>query len=272
MSDRMIVKRDAPIGVFDSGVGGLTVILELFRQMPHESFIYYADTAHVPYGPRDPQELRMFASSISEFLINKGCKMVIIACNTSTSLALEELAARFSPPFVGVIEPGVDKALEITKNQKVGVIATIATINSGAYQNMLQRKKHVIEVSAAPCPLFVPFVEKGQTEGEEVYKTAVTYLEPLKNKGIDSLILGCTHYPFLLPVIIKVLGPSIAVIDPARETVSRAKEKLKELSLFKDTGKPSYQYYASADPEAFRRIGSMFLGEDIGEVKGINLE
>ncbi len=264
--------REAPIGVFDSGVGGLTVILELLRQMPHESFIYYADTAHVPYGPRDPQELRRFASSISEFLVDKGCKLVIIACNTSTSLAYEELAARFLPPFIGVIEPGVDKALEMTKNLKIGVIATIATINSGAYQHMLRRKNPAIEVSAASCPLFVPLVEKGQIEGDEVYETAVAYLEPLKNKGIDSLVLGCTHYPFLLPVIIKALGPSIAVIDPARETVSRAKEKLKGLSLLKETGKPSYQYYASGDPESFRRIGSIFLGEDIGEVRGVKLD
>jgi len=272
MSDGISVKKDAPIGVFDSGVGGLTVILELIRQMPHESFIYYADTAHVPYGPRDPQELRMFASSISEFLLNKGCKLIIIACNTSTSLAYEELSARFTQPFIGVIEPGVDKALEITKNLKVGVIATTATTNSGAFQNMLRRKNPAVEVAAVPCPRFVPLVEKGQIEGDEVYETAVGYLEPLKSKDIDSLILGCTHYPFLLPVIIKAIGPSIAVIDPARETVSRAKEKLEKLSLLNEQGNPSYQYYASGDPEAFRRIGSMFMGEDIGEVRGINLD
>lgn len=259
-------KADFPIGIFDSGVGGLTVVLEVLRQMPGESFLYYADTAHVPYGPRDPKELKGFAMSISEFLIKQNCKMIIIACNTSTSLAYNTLKQCFDVPIIGVIEPGVDKALEATVNERVGIIATEATINSNAYQNMLIAKNNNVNVYTAACPHFVPMIERGELEGDNVYNAALSYLQPMIDEGIDSLILGCTHYPFLLPVITKILGPSVTTINPARETVSRAKENLKELGLLKQEGKPFCKYYASGNPDQFKKVADVFLNRDIGKV------
>jgi len=265
-------KKIAPLGVFDSGVGGLTVVMEMFQQMPHESFVYYADTAHVPYGPRNPLELKEFASNITAFLVNQGCKMVIIACNTSTSLAYQDLKARYDIPLIGVIEPGVDKALEVTRNRRIGVIGTVATINSGSYQKMIKEKKPDTEIVAVPCPLFVPLIEAGKVEGDEVYQAAVHYLEPVRKAGVDTLILGCTHYPFLLPVIQDIVGPGVIAVDPARETVKRAVVKLQELDLLQEEGRPVHRYYASGDPEAFRRTGSEFLQQDIGVVKKITLD
>lgn len=265
-------EKKAPIGVFDSGVGGLTVVLEMLRQMPHESFIYYADTAHVPYGDREPEELKEFAFSITDFLVQQGCKMVIIACNTSTSIAYQDLKKAFSLPLIGVIEPGVDKALETTKNEKIGVIGTMATVNSGSYQKMLRSKNPRVEVTAMSCPLFVPLIEKGRTGGDEVYQAAYSYLEPMKRTGIDSLILGCTHYPFLLPMIKEILGPDVIPIDPARETVNRAREYLKEAGLLQEEGKVLHEYYASGDPESFGLVGGKFLKRDLGQVRGIILD
>lgn len=260
------MNKEMPIGIFDSGVGGLTVVLEMLRQMPKESFLYFADTAHVPYGPRDPEELKAFALSISDFLISQNCKMIIIACNTSTSLAYNLLTQQLDVPIIGVIEPGVDKALEATVNEKVGIIATEATINSKAYQNMLTAKNGNVNVYSAACPTFVPFIERGELEGDSVYNAAVSYLQPLQEVGIDSLILGCTHYPFLLPIITKILGPSVTTINPARETVSRAKDCLKEMDFLQEAGDPVYKYFASGDPKQFKKMADIFLNRDIGTV------
>jgi len=259
----------APVGVFDSGIGGLTVVAEMLRQMPHESIIYYADTAHVPYGPRDPRELKGFAFGITRFLIDMGCKLVIIACNTSTSLAYEEMQTVYDVPLVGVIEPGVDRALQTTKNGRIGVIATEATIKSGSYQRMLTNKNAAVEVIARPCPLFVPFVEEGRLEGPEVERAARTYLAPLCEKDIDTLILGCTHYPFLLPVITQTTGPFVTPVDPARETVKRAVDRLRELDLLREEGAPVYRYYASGDAAVFQRMGGFFLKREIGPVEKV---
>ncbi len=261
-------KRNAPIGVFDSGVGGLTVVLEMLKQLPEESFIYYADTAHVPYGPRDPEELRGFADRITEFLVKQGCKMIIIACNTSTSLSYDLLKQKYDLPLVGVIEPGVDKALEATANKKIGIFATQATVNSGVFQRMLKAKSPETEVTAQSCPLFVPYVEAGVISGQEIEKAVRLYYRPLQEKGVDSLILGCTHYPFLLPVISYVTGPGVQIINPARETVSRAAEILRELNIQAETGRqPEHNYFVSGNPEQFRKLGSMFLQQDIGKVE-----
>ena len=221
----------SPIGVFDSGVGGLTVIRELEAQLPGEDYIYYADTAHVPYGSREPLELKGFALSITAFLVEQGCKMIIIACNTSTSLAYADLASRFPVPIIGVIEPGVDEAIKVSKNGKIGVVGTLATVNSGVYQRMIKEKNPRTEVVAVPCPRFVPLVEEGQVEGPEVEEIAEIYLKPLQERGVDTLILGCTHYPFLRPVIEGIMGKGVNIIDPARETVRRAAISLQNLAL-----------------------------------------
>lgn len=263
--------RNAPIGVFDSGVGGLTVILEMLQQMPQESFMYFADTAHVPYGPREPEELRQFADSITGFLVEQGCKTVIIACNTSTSLAYEMLKEKYSVPLVGVIEPGVDKALAATANGRIGVFATQATVQSGAFQRLIKAKSSDTELTAVACPLFVPLVEAGEVEGPAVSEAVCNYYGLLEEKGVDSLILGCTHYPFLLPVIDRIVGPTVQVINPARETVSRTAEILRDLDLVADNAQPEYQFYASGDPQSFQSKGSEFLQRDLGQVKKIIL-
>lgn len=263
--------RNAPIGVFDSGVGGLTVIQEILQQLPNESFIYYADTAHVPYGSREPVELQGFADSITSFLLEQGCKMVIIACNTSTALAYDFLRQKYAIPLVGVIEPGVDKALGATVNKKIGVFATHATVNSGAFQRLLQAKEAAVEVTAIACPLFVPLVEAGEVEGLAVHEAAHNYFQPLREQGIDSLILGCTHYPFLLSVITQVTGPEVQVINPARETVSRAAEILQVKDLLATRSQSEQRYYSSGDPVSFRIMGSKFLQHDLGIVQKITL-
>ncbi|MFY9174364.1 MAG: glutamate racemase [Peptococcia bacterium] len=265
------ISPNAPIGVFDSGVGGLTVILEMLQQLPQESYIYFADTAHVPYGPREPEELRQFADQITHFLVERGCKAVIIACNTSTSLAYDMLRQKYSVPLVGVIEPGVDKALAETANGKVGVFATQATVNSGAFQRLIKEKRPEIQLTAVACPLFVPLVEAGEVDGPAVYDAVRDYYRPLEEKGVDSLILGCTHYPFLLPVIDRIVGPKVQVINPARETVSRAAEILRDLGLLAKNTQPQHKYYVSGEPLKFRALGSRFLQKDLGLVKKKNL-
>jgi glutamate racemase len=267
----MLENREAPLGVFDSGVGGLTVVREILKQMPNESILYYADTAHVPYGSRNPQELKGFARQITSYLVARKCKMIIIACNTSTSLAYEELQTLFSLPIIGVIEPGVEKALKTTKNLQIGVIGTVATINSGVYQRKLQTKNPDVQVYAAACPPFVPLVEKGTITGADTEKTVAHCLHPLLEENIDTLILGCTHYPFLQSVITKVLGPQVKIIDPAYETVRQAYGTLKELNLLAKGEKPVYNYVSSKKPADFRARGSVFLGKDLGTVKEIHL-
>jgi len=263
--------NNAPIGVFDSGVGGLTVVRELLRQLPGESFIYYADTAHVPYGPRDPAELRTFADAITAFLVNQGCKMVIIACNTSTSLAYEFLQEKYTVPLIGVIEPGIERALAATVNKRIGVFATQATVNSGAFPRLIRAKDPSVEVTAVACPLFVPLVEAGEVAGSAALKAAQTYFQPLREKGVDSLILGCTHYPFLLPVIRQVTNKNVTIINPAEETVSKAVKILQEKGLMAAGHSGQRLYYASGDPEAFRIMGGRFLQQDLGKVRKITL-
>lgn len=268
----MCGNKEAPLGVFDSGLGGLTVVREILRQMPHESIIYFGDTAHVPYGPRQPQELKGFAGNITDYLVKQGCKMILIACNTSTSLAYEDLKKAYALPIIGVIEPGVEKALGITRSQRIGVIGTEATIKSGAYQKLILAKNSTAQVYAEACPLLVPLVEKGILEGAEAKRGVAACLKPLLDKKIDTLILGCTHYPFLSSVISKIMGAEVSLVDPARETVARARDKLRELNLEAETAQPVYRYIASKEPESFQRRGSAFLGRDLGMVKEVHLD
>ncbi|HHZ16763.1 MAG TPA: glutamate racemase [Peptococcaceae bacterium] len=270
----MSLRKEAPLGVFDSGVGGLTVVKEILRQLPHESVFYFGDTAHVPYGSRSPEELQGFAFKITEYLVAQGCKMIIIACNTSTSLAYELLKEKFPVPMIGVIEPAVDKALSMTQNNCIGVLATEATINSQSYQTMLRSKRPRVEVYPQACPAFVPLIEKGIVDGPELEKVAEEYLTPLLEKRIDTLILGCTHYPFLEPVLRQITGSGVVQIDPAAETVRRAKKMLQELALLAEAGNeaPVHRFFASHDAPGFGKAGSVFLSRDLGKVKEIRLD
>ena len=263
--------KESPIGVFDSGVGGLSVAREIFRQLPQENIIYFGDTAHVPYGPREVEELILFGDQISEFLIEQGVKIIVVACNTSSSVSLEHLLDKYSTPFIGVIEPSITSALEATRNGKIGVIATQATINSGAHEKLLLEKKPDLQVFPQACPKFVPLVEKGETEGEEALEAAIEYLTPLKEADIDTLILGCTHYPFLENVITQVLGPQVTIVDPALETVRLTKKFLEDNQGLQSEKTSPDQYFVSGDPESFLNTAKKFMGNTLQEVKKVTL-
>ena len=262
-------ENNAPLGVFDSGLGGLTIVREILKQLPQESVLYFADTAHVPYGSRDPEELRGFAFQITAYLVKRQCKMIIIACNTSTALAYDFLRSNFNVPLVGVIEPGVSRALQVTANGKIGIIGTLATIQSGVYQKKL--KAVAEEVVALSCPPFVELVEKGKLRGLETEEIVAGCLAPLQAREIDTLILGCTHYPFLSESITRFLGPKVKIVDPAEETVRQTARLLKANSLSAGNQKPRYSYFSSKNAYDFKIKGSAFLGRDLGTVKEIYL-
>jgi glutamate racemase len=239
----------------------------LCDQLPMEEILYYGDTAHVPYGGRDPGELKGFALSISDYLIRMGCKMIIIACNTSTALAYELIRARSPVPVVGVIEPGVRCALREDGDGPIGVIATQATVRSGVYQRMLAREAPGRASYVAACPPFVPLVEAGQVNGPEAAKAVRECLAPLKAQGIQSLILGCTHYPFLTETIQGYMGDEVSLINPAWETVRQAKSILFEKQYLKMLrGLPEHRFVCSGDPDQFACSGSFFLGREIQNV------
>lgn len=265
-------QKQAPIGVFDSGVGGLSVVREMLNQLPGESFVYFADTAHVPYGGRSPEEIKGFAHSTASFLLAEGCKMIIIACNTTNSLAYDDLVGSYPVPFVGVIEPGVDKALATTQNGRVGLIATEATVKSGFYQQLLKQKNPAVKVTAQGCPLFVPCVEKGETDSFAIRDAAREYLAPILAEDADTIILGCTHYPFLLPSLERLTGRMVTYVDPARETVKRARARLEADGLLNEDAQARQRFFVSGDPETFARVGSLFLERKIEQVEKITLD
>jgi glutamate racemase len=258
--DRLI----APIGVFDSGLGGLTVARALRQKLPNEDILYFGDTARVPYGVKSPETVIRFARECFTFLIRRRIKLLVVACNTASALALPVLEESLNIPCVGVILPGVAAALRSNRGGPIGVVGTEATIGSGAYKNGLEAKAPRISVVQNPCPLFVPLAEEGWTEGEIPEKVARHYLAPLLAHHIDTLILGCTHYPMLRDVISHVVGDEIQLVDSAEETSRATAAMLGSLSLLnpqQDTGK--LQAYVSDSVERFKRIGGAFLGESL---------
>lgn len=260
------------VGLFDSGIGGLSVAMEVYRQLPAESTVYYGDTAHVPYGPRSPGELIRFADRIVTFLEGQGVKYIIFACNTSSSLSLPILHERSTVPMIGLIRPGVTEVLRKTVNRKVGVIATEATIKSGAYERELKWLDKSIEVFNRAAPRLVPLVEAGETDTPEAAEAVREYIAPLKKAGIDTLILGCTHYPFMARLIAGELGPGVRLVDPASATVGEAKEELRRLGLAAaGAAAAEHRFLVSGDPEAFRIVARRFLGKDIGPVGRVEL-
>jgi glutamate racemase len=257
-----------PIGVFDSGIGGLTVLKEIKRQLPAVPVIYFGDTAHLPYGPRPVAELIHFADVITGFLADMGAAVIIDACNSTSSVALDFLKEKYDLPIIGVVEPGVHAALKVTRNHKVGLIATEATVKSGAHRRLLVSFNPETVVFCQPCPLFVPLVEAGELDTPEAYRLAREYLEPLQAAEIDTLILGCTHYPYLIPVIRKILGPQVALVDPAQETVNLAKPYCQNSVV---AGKnPDYQFFVSGSGTSFQEA-SQLLGLEVSEARQIQL-
>lgn len=263
-----------PIGIFDSGIGGLTVLREVQKELPGESFVYFGDTARVPYGGKSKETISRFSVENTQFLQSLDVKLVIVACHTASSLALDTLKTKFTLPLVGMIEPAARKALALTRNKQIGVIGTKATVASGAYEYALKQIDASAKVFSTACPLFVPLVEEGWVQGEIAQKTAKFYLEPLKDFGIDTLILGCTHYPLLAGLIEEVMGSGVKLINPARETADETRTMIGRLGLIsKGTGAPEApRFFVSDEPEHFRQLGEKFFGQAIGSVVKVALD
>jgi glutamate racemase len=264
-----------PIGIFDSGVGGLTVAGEIIRQLPHENIIYFGDTARVPYGPRDQNEVRGFVFEIINYLIGREVKLVVIACNTGTAAGLVEAQAHFDVPIVGVVEPGARGAVQATRNRRVGVIGTVGTINSGAYSKAIRGLDAGVTVYSAPCPKFVEIVEKGMISDANFlrpksHNLAKTYLTPLLRAGIDSLIMGCTHYPLLSDLLTKVGGPNVVLISSAEETAREVKTILERRGQLRaELSPPDHHFVTTGEANHFTVLGSRFLGRKIVSVEAL---
>jgi glutamate racemase len=264
--------RSAPIGVFDSGIGGLTVVRELMKQLPNESIIYFGDTARVPYGPKSPDTVIRYSREIVDFLKGQGVKAVVVACNTATAHALTVLKEENDLPVIGVIEPGSRAAAAATKTRRVGVIGTHGTINSRAYERAIAVVEPGANITALACPLFVPLVEEGWLDTEVTRLVAHEYLDEMQRANVDTLVLGCTHYPLLKRVIGGVVGREVRLIDSAEETAAETGRVLAERGLAHETPHDArYRFIASDAPEQFLRVGQRFLGASIDRVETVTL-
>jgi glutamate racemase len=259
--------RDLPIGIFDSGVGGLTVARAVLDQLPDEPLLYVGDTAHGPYGPLPIAEIRRTALGVMDTLVGQGVKLLVIACNTASAACLRDARERYDVPVVEVILPAVRRAVAATRTGRVGVIGTAATVASGAYQDAFAAAPH-IEVTAAACPRFVDFVERGRTSGRQVLGLANAYLAPLAAADVDTLVLGCTHYPLLTGVIALSMGDGVTLVSSAEETAKDVYRVLTANDLLRDedAGPPRHRFVATGDPEPFRRLARRFLGPEVGAV------
>jgi glutamate racemase len=268
------LSEDRPIGVFDSGVGGLTVVRVLFEKLPSEKVVYLGDTAHVPYGSRTVEELQIFAGQIARFLVSQGAKMIVAACNTSSAVSLEYLKENFAVPIIGVIEPGVQRALQITRNGRVGVIATETTIKSQAFPQVAEQINPQVKVFGQACPQLVPLVEAGRLDDGETERVCREYLEPLRAAGVDTLILGCTHYPFLVPVIQRLMGEAVTLVDPAQETVAVVAKTLKARGQLSQqrAGCLDHRFYSTGRADSFLQVGQRMVGDLINQVDQVNLD
>ena len=255
--------RMRPIGVFDSGIGGLTVLRALIETLPGEDFIYLGDTARLPYGTKSNEVILRYTRENSEFLLAKGIKMLVVACNTSSAVALAEISRLTVVPVIGVIDPGAEAAVKASRNGKIGVIGTEATIASGAYTRAIHTLRPGAEIYTRACPLLVPLVEEGWTENEIAERTVAWYLESLKQSGIDTLLLGCTHYPLLWGLFERVLGPRIRIVDSAVATAAGVSKRLTTLRLARSHGTGSQSFFVTETPERFVRVGRRFIGDSV---------
>jgi len=249
-----------PIGIFDSGVGGLTVVKEIREHLPGEPLVYFGDTARVPYGIKSGETIRRYAAEDVHFLLRFDPKLIVVACNTASAAALDDVRSRVDLPVVGVIEPGARAAAEATEREVVGVIGTETTVASGAYERAITALKPAARVISRACPLFVPMVEEGRVNGRVARLVAAEYLGGLPPLGIDTLVLGCTHYPPLESVIAEALGPSIRIVDSARETALEVKRVVEEGGLAAGEAEPGIDFFATDNPERFKRLAAVFLG------------
>jgi glutamate racemase len=257
------------IGVFVSGVGGLTVARELIRQLPREDIVYFGDIARVPYGIKSRETVIRFSIENILFLLKQEVKLICVACNTVSSLALPQIKKYFRVPIVGVITPAAREAVYATKNKRVGVIGTRGTVQSGAYEEEIKQLDPRVKVTAASCPLFVPFAEEGWLSGRVVEEVARNYLQPIRRAGCDTLILGCTHYPLLKPVIRRQMGGGVALIDSAKQVASEVKNILVSDGELRQKGVGRHSFYVSDNPQWFRELASRFLGRTLRKVEKI---
>jgi glutamate racemase len=265
------MKSNNPIGIFDSGIGGLTVFKAVSAILPLEDIIYLGDTARVPYGTRAPETIARYSFECTDFLMNKGIKILVVACNTVSAISLSGIRERVSIPVIGVIEPGARAAIAATRNRRIGVIGTEATIRSSAYLKAIKALDEGVEVFGLACPLFVPLVEEGWTEGEIARLVAEKYLAPLKEKNVDTIVLGCTHYPLLKQVIGEVMR-NADIIDSAVETGKALKAALDSGPLFKTEGRSGkHKFYVTDSTEKFVAVGGRFLGSGISDIEKVKL-
>ncbi len=262
------MSSNAPIGIFDSGVGGLTVARAIIDQLPNESILYVGDTARGPYGPRPLAEVRSFALEIMDQLVEAGVKAIVIACNSASAATLRDARERYDVPLIEVIQPAARRAVSASRSGKVGVIGTQATIDSGAYLDAFAAAPQ-LKISSVACPQFVEYVERGETSGAAITDVARTYLAPLINDGIDTLVLGCTHYPLLTGVISYVMGNDVTLVSSAEETAKDLYRVLVERDLLRDAsaGAPTHKFVSTGDNSSFATLARRFLGPEVVKVE-----
>jgi glutamate racemase len=260
---------DRPIGIFDSGFGGLTVARALIDLLPGEDLVYFGDTARYPYGSKSLDDVRTYSREIAALLLDRyDVKMVVVACNTASAAALELLQFQFDVPVIGVINPGVRAAIAVTTNRRVGVIGTVGTVASGAYQRVVQSYRAGVEFTAAACPGFVEFVEKGDTASDQVHILAERLLAPIKAFGVDTLLLGCTHYPFLARTIGEVMGREVVLVSSADETAFEVLNILEDTGLMRrSAGKGAHRFVSSGDVAWFQQLGARLFGPELDHVE-----
>jgi glutamate racemase len=263
-------RRAQPIGIFDSGVGGLTVLRALIERLPNESTVYLGDTARVPYGTKSAEVVTRYSLKNAQFLVDRDIKLLVVACNTASAFALPALRKALSVPVVGVIEPGARAAAQKTKTGRVGVIGTPGTIQSGAYQRSLEAVRSSVEVFSQACPLFVPLAEEGWTDGEVPRLVAKKYLGVFRAHGVDTLVLGCTHYPLLRTVISEVVGEGIALVDSAEATAAAVVEMLKG-DAATGSAQPAREFFVTDVPNRFVEVGERFLGRRLEHAEQVDI-
>lgn len=267
------MEKEKPIGVFDSGIGGLTVVKRIAASLPEENIVYFGDTARVPYGSKSNDTVIEYSIEDAKFLMQKNVKAIVVACNTASSIAMKELKKKFDVPIIGMIEPGAQTAVKSTKNKRVGVIGTRATISNKAYSNKIKELNPDIEVFETACPLFVPLAEEGWINHKATYEIAEEYLKDLRKKKIDTLVLGCTHYPILADVIQKVIGNDVKLVDSGIVAAEMIRNELDRTDLHTNSYSVGNQeLYVSDIPTKFREVAELFLGKPVKDVKKVEVE
>ncbi len=262
-----------PIGIFDSGIGGLTVVKELMKILPREQLIYFGDTARIPYGSKSKRLIEHYALEDARFLLQYDIKLLVVACNSASSMALPVLEQKLDIPVIGVVKPGAEGAVKSTVNRRIGVIGTMATVNSNSYDTEIKKMLPDAKVFGQPCPLLVPLVEEGWLEGEITEMTLKAYLGGLMQEKVDTIILGCTHYPLLEKTIQGIVGPDVTLIDSGRETARVVDQVLTDSGLRNNLEKPAEdRFYVSDIPLKFKEIGSRFLGRELGHVERVDFD